>query len=662
MLTMTKVLGEDAARERAKMEGTFKNMGYTERIKTVKTTGAGTTSKIVGADARAQAQAMGKPLKDAISTLGGDIGKTLVQDGNLSVDRLGKMTEEQYRKLVTDLRASDDNAAIVAARQLDNMRDLAKGATRPGDVLAQADAIGQLSKSGELAMQLAGASAILGNKGVSSMEGLDRAAFEQITSMSGENFDIMKRLDRELRGQFDTLQANLKTGKATDKEKKFAGMDYTEAVAAGLGREEVEKGMRGGFSAMEKMTDQMLTETQSITTTLKNYIGWTLEKIYKLIEVIAGLMPGGDDRAELLKQQEATMKKTEELNATQQGMAEEIQSLARREASFNLSGEDEARLATLRADYKKIDMEKAGLMGRQQAYDSSGSAAGAGVVADIAQHAAEVGAGGGGEAYQKEQQARTDAVLGALWDMTQSTMASSTTGGFTSLIPMGQGLSVWEQVPKLLDTMGALTGESTTSGIDQLTESTGLTEEYTGASKDTLAEMLSKDAGYFTASGKPLASLAVDQKLLLSQLLTSMKDTKKSDALETLAASSEEGKAAVAAFLTSGKKDALDIDAFTKSTDPSIMLALKTAKGTTGSPVDDFIYRGGASGGIITPINSADDFIGMKPGGNVERAGRGGTGGTVVVNINGDTATIVRVMKDVLQKSGLTASPNNGFA
>jgi len=92
------------------------------------------------------------------------------------------------------------------------------------------------------------------------------------------------------------------------------------------------------------------------------------------------------------------------------------------------------------------------------------------------------------------------------------------------------------------------------------------------------------------------------------------------------------------------------------------MLALKTAKGTTGSPVDDFIYRGGASGGIITPINSADDFIGMKPGGNVERAGRGGTGGTVVVNINGDTATIVRVMKDVLQKSGLTASPNNGFA
>lgn len=681
MLTMTKVLGEDAAKERAKMEGTFKNMGYTERIKTVLTTGKGTTSKIVGADARAQAREMGQPLKDAISKFMPD----LVGATGVSVEKLGTMTEKQYRALVTQMRASDDANAVVAARQLDNMRDLAKGALNPGDELAQADALGQLSKSGELAMQLAGASAVLGKKGISDMSGLTRAAFEQITSMSGENFEVMKRLDRELRGQFDAIQQKVKDGTATDKEKEFAKMDFTEAIASGFGKAEMEKGVRAGFSGMERMTESMLTETQSITTTLKNYVGFFLESIYGLMEWLVRKI-GGDKQADALDMQKKQMDALEEANTKSTEMVGAINELRRKQAVMGLSSAEQTDLATKEKAYSDNEAEKARLRASVDAFSQYSSPVVAIEASKAAGAAATIKAGRGDEAtLAQEKEARKElkstAEDGWWEEVLAGALAGAAVGGVAgTVVPglgnavggvgglvvggamagMGIGAYAYSQDGAERSDAAAALGEST--GIDQLTESTGLTEEYSLASKDTLAEMLSKDAGYFTASGKPLASLAADQKVLLDKLLKSMTGSEQSKALTTLADSSEEGKAAVAAFLTSGKKDALDIDAFTKSNDPNIIMALKAAKGTTSSPVNDFIYRGGASGGIITPINSADEFIGMKPGGNVERAGRGGTGGSVVININGDTATIVRVMKDVLQKSGLTASPNNGFA
>jgi hypothetical protein len=36
--------------------------------------------------------------------------------------------------------------------------------------------------------------------------------------------------------------------------------------------------------------------------------------------------------------------------------------------------------------------------------------------------------------------------------------------------------------------------------------------------------------------------------------------------------------------------------------------------------VQDFIYRGHGGAGTITPINSADQFFGAKPGGAIDKA------------------------------------------
>lgn len=692
MLTMTKVLGEDLAKERAKLEGQFKNMGYTDRIKTVMTTGTGTTSKIVGADARAQAaRTFGPALQGAISK----VMPELVGATGVSIEKLGTMSEKQYRALVTTLRASDDANAVTAARQLDNLRDLARGAVRPGDELAQADAIGQLSKSGELAMQLASASAVLGEKGISSMEGLTRAAFEQITGMSGENFEVMKRLDRELRGQFDAVQEKVRLGTATEDEKKFAQMDFTEAVAAGFGKEEMEKGVRAGFTGMERMTESMLTESQSMATTLKNEVAFILEGIYGLIEWIVRFM-GGDDQAAALDMQRAQMDALEEANEKSTATAQAINELVRKQASMGLSADEEAQLEKLQGEYKGLEVEKERLRASVDAFSRYSSPEAAMAMSKVEGAAAAVGAGGGGGALAEERASRAaaastmegveaNASLFGLsptedyWSLVLGTAAAGALAGGAGgalaggvgavpgaiaggVIGAGAGAvaafasSDEEQTYKDLQ-QGLGTGGAV-SGVDLLAQASELTEEHTEASKDTLAAMLDADAKTATKD----QTYYKKQADLLDKLLKEMQSTKETQALETLAGTGGEGAAAVAEFLKTGKKEALNVEALTASTDTNVTRALQNLGVIQSSPVNDFIYRGGAQGGVITPINAADQLLGMKPGGPVDRAARGGGGGTVVININGDTATIVRTVKDVLQKSGLTASPNNGFA
>lgn len=84
-------------------------------------------------------------------------------------------------------------------------------------------------------------------------------------------------------------------------------------------------------------------------------------------------------------------------------------------------------------------------------------------------------------------------------------------------------------------------------------------------------------------------------------------------------------------------------------------------------PVDDFIYRGNGANGSITPIDTSDQFVGLRPGGAIDQAvngrngpaGRGGGGGNFTVHIHGgDERRVFDVVKRVLQQSGI--SPNRG--
>ena len=69
--------------------------------------------------------------------------------------------------------------------------------------------------------------------------------------------------------------------------------------------------------------------------------------------------------------------------------------------------------------------------------------------------------------------------------------------------------------------------------------------------------------------------------------------------------------------------------------------------------VHDFIYQGdGGPSGSITPIDSADQFAGMKAGGPIAQA-MNGSGGNVTINVYGDERRFVDITKRVLRESGI---------
>jgi hypothetical protein len=78
--------------------------------------------------------------------------------------------------------------------------------------------------------------------------------------------------------------------------------------------------------------------------------------------------------------------------------------------------------------------------------------------------------------------------------------------------------------------------------------------------------------------------------------------------------------------------------------------------GIEGRGVHDFIYRGDGVRGQITPIDTADQFIGMRPGGPVER-GAQRDGGTVNVHIHGGNLNeVYGTVRRVLLELGVAPS------
>jgi hypothetical protein len=110
--------------------------------------------------------------------------------------------------------------------------------------------------------------------------------------------------------------------------------------------------------------------------------------------------------------------------------------------------------------------------------------------------------------------------------------------------------------------------------------------------------------------------------------------------------------------LTSGQRKAL-VDAFKNSPDPDDPTAnnyTAEEKGIVRAlAARDFIYTGGRFGGTITPIDRADDFIGMKPGGALDRGvgGRSVVISNLTINESGNPQKTLRMIKQALRAAGV---------
>lgn len=87
--------------------------------------------------------------------------------------------------------------------------------------------------------------------------------------------------------------------------------------------------------------------------------------------------------------------------------------------------------------------------------------------------------------------------------------------------------------------------------------------------------------------------------------------------------------------------------------DQSVAQALQTLGISVEALKQDFFYRGGAHGGVITPILGKDSLLGAKPGGPVDQVlsgSGGGGGGNIIVEVH-STLDLEKVKRAIFQAS-----------
>lgn len=270
---MVSVLGEDLASSQITQGNEYKSMGMEDRMRTLMNAG-GNASAIFGADFQRQAGAFATNFADELGRsdfAGGAMNSLFAADGiNLDMDKLSTIGEESFGDMLHQLRESGGVRGEQAARRLESMRPLARGAA--GGLAAQASGMGHLSQSGALGMKLMEASTLLGNRGVSSMEGLTRQSYESITGRSGEDFDILQVLDRKYRGEY----------RAGGGESELGAFEDWIVGAIGEGNDSDMQELQNlsQLPAMERLARDQFMETRSVVQTLKNTIAGWLETIW----------------------------------------------------------------------------------------------------------------------------------------------------------------------------------------------------------------------------------------------------------------------------------------------------------------------------------------------------------------------------------------------
>jgi len=341
LLAMTEILGEDMAKEMATATGKFKQMGFLDRMKIAITSseaGRGVLSR--------QAGTQGEELAESIQ----DAGKAFVmvsrglgymKDGKLvlEADAMGKLTGTALGALQNELGGALGTRAGAYA-------ETARGARSEATLGQRAAAMANLDAQGEMAMSMASAFAVLGDKDIGSMEGLDRAAFEEITGISGNMFEAYQEISNRLGAQIEQERGD--GSKATLK-------DIAYAIAEGdmltdEDRKALIAAQESGRSEMEKLARQQLTETTSISTSLKGRITAILESMNGFLEAVALLLDVGDNNEETRRaQRKATAaRQISELAIEGEGVNERLEAM--RKSGADMEGDEARALKQRKAD------------------------------------------------------------------------------------------------------------------------------------------------------------------------------------------------------------------------------------------------------------------------------------------------------------------------
>lgn len=620
MLGLTKTMGEQRAKELMGQKGEFKDATTLDKYKTVMTSG-GASKEIIGAQADKQMLAFEDAFADVPDDMVGVL-KTASKDilgagGQLDASKIAKLTESQTADIAVALQDSLGTKGMTLGSQLFNLTKTMR-AQATGKGFDIADAMGKMDQMGDMAMKMVKANALVGNRTMASMKGLTKAAFEEVTGLAGESFDT-----------FAELQMKVASRLAKDTGRKTSEITGTEVAAAlagpdaakYLGAEDQAKMQElqdKSVPVMERLAEQQLVETKSISATLKNVIADSLETISGWLESLVGFFADEDEEQALANAMKTSADRIEELRSAENEIQSSLKELKKQAASANpetkkalegvISGLEEQREAV--KDQIKIEKDKSRDLRRGKSVTEAGFKAETGM-----------------EFNQDSVEALLKASVGYTHDKDKQLSRDEYNAMTPAQHEMVDAISAANGDPKKLGEMIKLLKNK--ERVDQEAQAKALKEQQDIDDKrkkeaddtiNVLEEMLAVNTAMGDATLKPL-----------------IENLNKNDSAKNKMALRRE----------------LSKDGWT---DQERAIARRYGI-KSDQKVEDFIYRGNELGGRITPINQKDQFLGMKPNGPIDQVlGRrgGGGGGTVNIHISGgDESKVYAVVKKALRDSGI---------
>jgi hypothetical protein len=593
---MTKILGEDLAKEKLGMEGTFRGMGMQERMKSVMLSG-GKAGKVVKADAKAQAEEFAKKLGGRVQGLDAVGGA-----GSIDVKALGSMNEEEFNNLYRGITASNQQDEDSAKRMIASLRDLSK--VYQGGTMATAQALGGLSKTGELAMELSQGFGLIG-KPISEATAMDEMILQEALGLSAEQIDVNKRLDRALRDEFSQLQAAGKHQEKTFEEALADGtLSQTQAMKYGADLQS---------SVTERMGLQALRESRSIKDVLTNKIAQTLEGIYSILEGMYKFFGADNSEEKRLALEMKSRRRAED-------SSEALMDIGR------LLGEQERISASTRdVDEKRAAEEEIERLLLQQ---------------DLLQKTVEA-----------ERVRQSSLQSGATIDQASQAYLETKFGSGARGRGEGKILSEYQQLG-----IDPYTQDPNVHGPSSyfLKDKEGQEEELERVLEQELRGQ-SEQTGVLTGGFDDMTTILGDMDRRQEREERSQNIAKLTALMEASGASTEASESALMQAMVGGSPAALQAilaqgEGGTTVEESALAKGLGISGVTASSTqLNDFIYRGNTAGGEIIPVNN-QDIVSALPNGPI--AGAMG-GKSVTVHINGnDLGAMRREMIKILQDTG----------
>lgn len=701
LLRMSKIMGMKKAAEMVGgAAGGMGQMGAQERLKTLLVAGkrgenifqrqavqsardfSQSNRGLTGAftDALKRANLTGRGIEQAFSN----------SDPTKLVQSLGQLSAADQRKMLTELRESGVAGTSEMARQLEEITNLSRGGLG-----SRVGAAGGLGAGANLQMQASVLRRFMDPTG--RLGAAQRVAAESVTGMGGPQMDAFLSEMQHLQGVFERMQAGGETGEKLIKEYRLSRNSEGQLVdqlghvirsSDDLFMTQRAQDAHEQARTMDEATSiayQTMDATTSVADILENKIAQYIQRVYEWLNGFLGPMLSrwmGNAGQEFEKKQ-ATLsafdKAISEIQKQSEGERTRLARLSTTASSSTATQEERDRARN------EIQQIRRGQTGRDQQIQSLREASQRvrdGNTFDIREGYRVTGArdasgddfdtrGPGGSTRRSSMGSLPDKIF-KTWKEAQDyvkqyggtasearlsndaairriTGAAVAPGTPTAATPAAMSAPATAPAPPPPTPAHA---EAATAPVVAATESaqTQAQQHHQQDRRDTKQ----RDRQIQVFNEKLLKGKDLGDGLAMSRLPDAIAEA---DAkMRLLEGIYEKGPASMAPEvinrLLSGT--GTDEDIASAGMGGAAARALRFRHAAQEAPVHDFITQDRGGRTVITPINRADQVMGMKPGGPIANAG-GRPGGNVNISINGgDERRVFEVVRRAVQQAGIT--------